>query len=270
MVNCNLLKLSGLLSSKKTRQRSLGIPSSPPSTTVANRVSNTPTLPLPAGRPAPLPSQPKAKSSAVAYPPPRGLPWKCIAAIMQEDKSYPGCRYNHPEDSPQLKFHQEVGCPALAKHGYLFWKDVMASAKFVDQFNTKFPKIPNQYRTSKPVAKRVSDDQASDHVLAKRFHPPLISNPPLNSSVPPAPIEKNLLILPNQSAPMTKSNSYADLYSSNSEDEPVFKEMVDIKTLKPINTYYVVHLSKNPISTPHEVLKKQRTTHFRTHPAAIK
>ena len=53
LVQCNLLEISGLLSSEETRQRALGIPSSPPSTTIANRVSSTPTYPNPAGHPAP-------------------------------------------------------------------------------------------------------------------------------------------------------------------------------------------------------------------------
>ena len=43
MVNCDLLQLSGLLSSEETRQRALGIPNAPPSNTIANCVSNTPT-----------------------------------------------------------------------------------------------------------------------------------------------------------------------------------------------------------------------------------
>ena len=40
MVNCYLQQLSGLLSSKETRKRALGITAAPPSTTSANRVSN--------------------------------------------------------------------------------------------------------------------------------------------------------------------------------------------------------------------------------------
>ena len=41
LVNCDLLQLSGLLSSEETRQRALVIPSIPLSTTSVNRVSNT-------------------------------------------------------------------------------------------------------------------------------------------------------------------------------------------------------------------------------------
>ena len=41
MVNCDLLQLSGLLSSKETTQRVLGIPNAPLSNTIANRVLNT-------------------------------------------------------------------------------------------------------------------------------------------------------------------------------------------------------------------------------------
>ena len=40
LVNCDLLQLSGLLSSEETRQRALGTNSVPPSTTSINQVSN--------------------------------------------------------------------------------------------------------------------------------------------------------------------------------------------------------------------------------------
>ena len=58
LVNSDLLQLSGLLSIKETQQRALGIPSAPPSTTVANHVSNTPTQPPPEGCSAPHPPHP--------------------------------------------------------------------------------------------------------------------------------------------------------------------------------------------------------------------
>ena len=118
LVNCDLLHLSGLLSSEKTRQRALGITAIPPSTTSVNQVSNTNNnsqneLPVPAQH------QPTTQSSKVPYPPSRGVTWNCITSMIREDKSCPGCHFNHPEDSPKLKFHQEVGCPELAKHGYI-------------------------------------------------------------------------------------------------------------------------------------------------------
>ena len=57
LVNCNLTDLSGLLSSKETRQQALRLTSSTTQTT-ANRVSNTPTQSPPTGHPTPLPTQP--------------------------------------------------------------------------------------------------------------------------------------------------------------------------------------------------------------------
>ena len=99
----------------------------------------------------------------------------------------------------------------------------------------------------------------------------MISNSTLNSSVPPDPIEKNLLLLPNISAPITTSNGYSDLYLSDSEDDPVFEEMVsNDKTVNSINTYSVVPLNKTLASTPIKVLKKQRKRRGRTHLATIK
>ena len=100
LINSDLLELSRLLSIEETRQRALGIPSAPPYTTVVNRVSNTPTQPPLTELPTPCPTQTPAHKPAEAYPPPRGVPWKCITAMMREDKSCPGCHYNHPEDSP--------------------------------------------------------------------------------------------------------------------------------------------------------------------------
>ena len=85
----------------------------------------------------------------------KGVTWKCIAAMIQEYKSCPGCHFNHPDDPPKLKFHPDVGCLALDKHGYIYRKDVTASAKVVDWFNTKFPKMTDQAPSNKPVSKRI-------------------------------------------------------------------------------------------------------------------
>ena len=166
--------------------------------------------------------------------------------MMCNDKSCPGFHFNKPDDSPRIKFHQEVGFPALSKNGYIFWKDVIALATTIDQFNKKFPSMTDQSCPSKPVAKRVSEDTASDHVSARRVHSPSIHStelpphPPLKSRVPPSPPEKNLLLLKNQAAPMPTSNGYVDLYSSNSDNNPVFDEMVsNDKTVNSIHTYSV-------------------------------
>ena len=96
LFNCNLLQLSGLLSSKETRQRALGITAVPLSTTSVNRVSNNNSQ---NERPVPAQHQPTTPSLNVPYPPSRGLPWKCIASMIREDNSCLGCHFNHPEDS---------------------------------------------------------------------------------------------------------------------------------------------------------------------------
>ena len=57
LVNCDLLQLSSLLSSRETRQRALVIPAIPPSTTSVNCVSNTQNNPQ-NERTAPTPHQP--------------------------------------------------------------------------------------------------------------------------------------------------------------------------------------------------------------------
>ena len=163
-----------------------------------------------------------------------------------------------------------MGCPTIANHGYLFRKDVTASAKVVDKFKTKLTKIRDKSRTRKTMAKRVSDNLASDHVFDRRVHSPSTSNPPLDSNMPPAPIEKNLLLMPNQAATMPTHNRYADLYHSGLEDNLVFEEMVsNDKTVNSINTYSVVPLNTTLARTPTTVLKKKRKRRVRTHLATI-
>ena len=83
LVNCDLLNISGLLSSEETGHRVLVIPSAPPSTTIYNCLSNTPTQNTLEGLSALQPRPPPAQSSSVSYSPPRELPWKCITAMMQ-------------------------------------------------------------------------------------------------------------------------------------------------------------------------------------------
>ena len=128
----------------------------------------------------------------------------------------------------------------------------------MDLLNNKFPKMTYQDLTKKPVSKRVSDDPSSNQISARRVHSPSISNSTLNSTVPPAPIANTVLLMTNRVAPTPTSNGYNNIYSSESDDNPVFEEMVDGKTLKPINTYIVVPQPLTLASTPTKVLKKQR------------
>ena len=119
LVNCNLLDLSGLLSIKETMQQALGLPISTPLVMV-NCVSVSQSQPPPTGCPKPLPIQPLTMTLPTDYPPPRGVACKRTAAMVRSDTSFPGCHFNKPNDSPHLKFHQEVGFPALKKHGYIW------------------------------------------------------------------------------------------------------------------------------------------------------
>ena len=86
-----------------------------------------------------------------------------------------------------------------------------------------------------------------------------------------APPVTNLILLPNQAVPMPTFNKYANLYSSNSYDNPVFEEMViNDKTSNSINTYYVVLLNSTLANTTTKVLKKLRNIIYRTQLATIK
>ena len=113
--------------------------------------------------------------------------------------------------------------------------------KIVDKFNNKSPKMTYQAQTRKPVSKRVTNYFSSNQVSTRRVYFPSISNSTLNSTVAPAPIAKNVLLMPNCVATIPTSKGYINLYSSDYKDDPVFKEMFsNFKTVKSINTFSVV------------------------------
>ena len=169
-----------------------------------------------------------------------------------------------------IKFNQDLGCPALAKHGYICLKDVTASYKLLDRFNNKSPKIKDQDQTSNPVSKRVSDDYSSNQVPPRRVHLLSVSNSTLDSTMPQAPIENTVLPMPYHVPPIPTSNRYNAIYSSDSDDGPLFEEMVAGKNLKPINTYSVLPQLFTLASTPNKVLKKKRKIRDRTRIVTIK
>ena len=71
--------------------------------------------------------------------------------------------------------------------------------------------------------------------------------------------------MPHQVAPTPTSNGYNDLYSPDSEDDPVFEEVVsNSKTVKYINKYSVVPQLLTLTSTPTKLLKEQRNIRGRT------
>ena len=185
--------------------------------------------------------------------------------MIGEDKSCPGCYFNHPEDSLNLKLRQEVGSPEITKHGYICRKDVTRLDKIVDKFNTKFPRNTDQAKVQKPASERVADNYSSDQISARHIHPPSISNTMIYSTVPPDFIENAVLLMPNCADLTPTSNEYNGLYSSDSEDNPVLEEMVDSNLIiKIINKYIVVPPKLTLVNTPPKVLKKQREIRGRT------
>ena len=75
----------------------------------------------------------------------------------------------------------------------------------------------------------------------------------------------------NHAALTPTSNEYNYLYSSDSEENPVFKEMVYSNSIKnPINKYIVVPTKLTLVSTPPKVLKRKRKIKVRTRLATIK
>ena len=88
--------------------------------------------------------------------------------------------------------------------------------------------------------------------------------------MPPAPIANTVIPMPNRAAPTPTYNGYKNIYSYDSDDNPVFKELVDSNSIKPINTYIVVPPNLKLGSTPPKVLKKNRNIRGKTKIATIK
>ena len=153
LVNCDLLGLSGLLSSKEIRQQAWEIPP-PTSPFTANYFSDAPARPPPTGRTQTCPIPSATDSYTIEYPPQREVLWKCITTMIWHAKSCPGYNFNKLDSPPQLKFHQGVGCTTLAKHGCVYKKDVTETATIVDTLNKKFPKEPTQPRLNQGTGAR--------------------------------------------------------------------------------------------------------------------
>ena len=75
----------------------------------------------------------------------------------------------------------------------------------------------------------------------------------------------------NQVAPTSTPNGYADLYSSDSDDKPVFEEiLINNNTVNPIYIYSVVTPSLTLASTLNKVLNNRRNTRHVKQIAVIK
>ena len=55
--------------------------------------------------------------------------------MVRSNTSFLVYQFNKPDDLPLLKLNQEVVCPALENHGYIFQKKVTALEKIVNKFN---------------------------------------------------------------------------------------------------------------------------------------
>ena len=89
--------------------------------------------------------------------------------------------------------------------------------------------MPDQTSLTRPGARRYSEETGSETASTRQVNYPSItttnSPPPLKveSIFPPDPQETNLLLLPNKLAPAPSLNGYSELYSSYSDDAPVFE-----------------------------------------------
>ena len=118
LINCNLLGLSGLFNSEKTHQQALGLPTDIPRV-MEKRKSNVTAPPPITHRNPTCPGPPTGTCPSTDYPHVRGVPWKSMMAMICTDLYCIGCHFNKPDESPRLKVHQEVGCLAIAMHGYI-------------------------------------------------------------------------------------------------------------------------------------------------------
>ena len=102
--------------------------------------------------------------------------------MVRSGTSCLGFHFNKPDDS-RLKFHQEAGCPALAKHGYILRKDVMALATIITKFNEKFLGTPYQPLPTRPEARLSSEEMRSESASARWVHSSLYR---IYSHLPPS------------------------------------------------------------------------------------
>ena len=97
------------------------------------------------------------------------------------------------------------------------------------------------------------------------MHFPSISNTTIESTIPPTLRNHLVLLISNCPAPPLTSNGYNDLYSSYSEEDPVFEEMVNSNPMvNTVITYIFEPHKLTLVSPPTKVLKKQRKIRGRT------
>ena len=164
------------------------------------------------------PGTPTGTCPATDHPPARGVPKKYTPEIILTDCSCPGFHFNKPNESPRLKFHQEVGWPALENHGYVCEKDLTEVATIIYQFNSRFPKDQPRGTRSTGSCHATEDSGSEDTTSTKWVHspsmPPIIPvvptllGHPVTPSTPTAP---DFLHNPNQVAPPPSLKSFPDL-----------------------------------------------------------
>ena len=150
-------------------------------------------------------------------------------------------------------------------------------ATIVDKFNHKFRRTPDQPCPTIPGTRKSSEEMVSEATSAIQVYFPIVSttDSPFSLSVECsfllAPHKTNLLIMPNQVAPVSSSNGYVNLYSPDLDNAPVFEKIVSSnKIVKLINTYFAVPPSVAQVSTPNKVIKKRCKTRRRKNIVTIK
>jgi hypothetical protein len=117
VVSCSKTRLGELIDSEEDRLEMFKTSSSYASA----RRAKPPTTP-----PAPTNNPPKPpETMTVAYPPVKGVSWKSVGALLEENKVCPVC---FSCDS----FHITTGCPVLAKHNKIISTDE-SNAKLVSE-----------------------------------------------------------------------------------------------------------------------------------------
>ena len=112
LVNCNLLRLSGIFSSKDTRQRALGISAVHPSTTSVNRVSNNNSQ---NERPVPDQHQPTMPSSNAPYPPSKGGILEVHSVYDPRRQVMSVVSFQSPHGFPEAQIPQRSGMPGISQ-----------------------------------------------------------------------------------------------------------------------------------------------------------
>eukprot|EP00804_Cyclotella_cryptica_P023772 CCRYP_011153-RA/>CCRYP_011153-RA protein AED:0.32 eAED:0.22 QI:0/0/0/1/1/1/2/0/951 len=170
VVGCSMTCLGELIDSEEDRLEMFKA-SSPEASARRAKPPATPTAPA-----NPNPPKTPTETMTVANPPVKGVSWKTVGALLEENKTCPVC---FSCDS----FHLTTGCPVLAQHNKILTTDEEGAKAVSEAFaalmkapppdmdplpsstssNNPYESLANQYVDNEEIPSDFDDDAAFDH-----------------------------------------------------------------------------------------------------------